>query len=50
MRALLRILSLIAAIALWTGCAEDAKNDRPNRYQGGQFYGDAVHSADLSSR
>ena len=50
MRTFLRIFCVIAAITLCAGCSCHSKSKHPVNYQGGQYYGDALHAGDLKSQ
>jgi hypothetical protein len=39
------VLCIVAGILLLAGCSNSADSDRPSVYEGGAYYGDAVHPA-----
>ena len=50
MQTFLRIFCLMAMITLCAGCSWHSKKKRPDNYQGGQYYGDALHAGNLQNQ
>ena len=50
MQILLRFFCVVAAMTMCVGCSGHSRDQRPEVYRGGQYYGDALHAKDLKKQ